>query len=60
MQKEGFEYDYVFDWTIVDKVDKPIANTIDRRTGPVQASMLNEGASRDPYNRKNDGEGEEL
>lgn len=38
MQKEGYEYDYVFDWTIVDKIDKPISqqqqmqdNTIERK-----------------------------
>ncbi len=31
MQKEGYEYDYVFDWTIVDKIEKPINNTIDRK-----------------------------
>jgi hypothetical protein len=24
MAKEGFEYDYVFDWTIVDKIDRPL------------------------------------
>ena len=33
MQKEGYEYDYVFDWTIVDKIDKPVPqnNTIERK-----------------------------
>jgi len=31
MQKEGYDYDYVFDWTIVDKLEKPIQNnTIER------------------------------
>lgn len=31
MQKEGFDYDYVFDWTLVDKVDRPIQNAIERK-----------------------------
>ena len=40
MHKEGYEYDYVFDWTIVDKIDKPINNTIDRKTGNNAPSMM--------------------
>ena len=31
MTKEGYEFDYVFDWTIVEKIDKPIkGNAIER------------------------------
>lgn len=50
MQKEGYEYDYVFDWTIVDKIDKPISqynNAIEKRNGPRDASMIVENASAD-------------
>ena len=41
MQKEGYDYDYVFDWTIVDKIEKPIqGNTIDRKQNQYQPSMI--------------------
>jgi hypothetical protein len=36
MAKEGYEYDYVFDWTIVDKIERmPISNnnTIEKKMG---------------------------
>ncbi|CDW83541.1 casein kinase [Stylonychia lemnae] len=48
MQKEGYDYDYVFDWTIVDKLEKPIATTIERNKNSYQPSMIvAEGASND-------------
>lgn len=47
MQKEGYDYDYVFDWTIVDKIEKtPVGgNTIERNPQKYQPSMMVEGQS---------------
>lgn len=28
MAKEGYEFDYVFDWTIVERIDKPIKGNV--------------------------------
>jgi hypothetical protein len=48
MQKEGYEYDYVFDWTIVDKIEKNVQNnTIERKINNNQPSMIVEGSSND-------------
>ena len=59
LHKEGYEYDYVFDWTIVDKIDKPLANnqnagaivgngnTIEKNPKNYQPSMNVENASAD-------------
>ena len=50
LHKEGYDYDYVFDWTIVDRIDKtPIGgNTIERNTANNQPSMnVNDDASAD-------------
>lgn len=49
LHKEGYDYDYVFDWTIVDRIDKtPVGgNTIEKNTAGHQPSMNVEDASAD-------------
>jgi hypothetical protein len=48
LHKEGYEYDYVFDWTIVDRIDKtPGGNTIEKDPRNAQPSMNVENASAD-------------
>jgi casein kinase I family protein HRR25 len=46
LHKEGYDYDYVFDWTIVDKVDK-LPVTVEKSQAPQQPSMNVEDASAD-------------
>jgi hypothetical protein len=42
MMKEGYEYDYVFDWTIVDKIEKPImGNLIEKKIGGNRDPSMN-------------------
>lgn len=57
LHKEGYEYDYVFDWTIVDKIDKPVVNNTIERARPeaVQPSMMVEDASADNVATTNPG-----
>jgi hypothetical protein len=45
LHKEGYDYDYVFDWTIVDRIDKTptatpaLGNVIERNPTAGQPSM---------------------
>lgn len=47
LHKEGYDYDYVFDWTIIDRIDKPLNNVIDKQGNNGGASMNVEDASAD-------------
>jgi hypothetical protein len=51
LHKEGYEYDYVFDWTIVDRIDKtptPVGNNTIEKANPKENPSMNvEAASAD-------------
>ena len=49
LHKEGYEYDYVFDWTIVDRIERtPGGNTIEKNLGGGEPSMkVEDGVSAD-------------
>ena len=46
LHKEGYDYDYVFDWTIVDKIDKmPVNNTIERSQSQQQTLQVEDASA---------------
>ena len=51
LHKEGYDYDYVFDWTIIDRIDRTpqgiAGNVIEKNTTAGQPSMNVEDASAD-------------
>ena len=51
LHKEGYDYDYVFDWTIVDRIDKnpalPVEKVHANRGGDQGSLEVNDGASAD-------------
>ena len=49
LHKEGYDYDYVFDWTIVDRIDKNPALPVEKvQSNHNQGSLdVNDGVSTD-------------
>lgn len=46
LHKEGYDYDYVFDWTIVDRIDKmPVNNTIEKSQTQQQTLQVEDASA---------------